>query len=779
MAPDEPSGARPGPVVLRIKLRYDDVEAMVHRFAPNVGKSGLFLPTKSLQAVGAEIKFELRLADDTPVLVGLGRVKAAKAPDPANPKAAFGMAIELMRVTRESREVILKMLERRKAMGLPEVAIPHPADLDAARRSEADSAIRDATNNAVPRVAITIDTAPVLATLVSAETGPVMTAPRRNTGPIAIAKSHVVAALDPEPPRKKRSAVSEVIERASGPILVASAVQVPGLDDDIDVGAVLARARALAGGDLDAELEALREMSAAPLEIGIEAASAELAKQLGGAAVRRDRSAKWAPPPATISAPIEVPALEAKGEPESEPKPEPEVGAKVEPVPDVDPERIASSDVIELRDSTPIIDVDPDPDDDAEPDDHHEVDADQIADEIHQLGDGDVEEVDHTQVARLPSVDAAAFDQHVFATEPAVTADLERSLEQHLADAEAEADDLGILAGAPPPAEPVDEDVEEEIHDFEILAEADEEDADLMTAHGEQDASGVHKIALAETVFASDEPLTAPAHAPALARARPQPAIVPPEEPIPGNAHIPARIRAQHRRVSGQHAIIRSTPVAPEPEPEPEPPPEPDPADEFANEYIDPDRRASMSDFASRLDLSDEFEAAPESPEQTPVFSDRPVSLSELDPQLGELDPRSVSAGHALAAFEDSDDDFEGDGGFTIAANLSADSIEFDPPTADRAGFPALHAFDESDVIEPQVLMDPPRRAKPAAAAGDSYDLENALEALDVDLDDLSIPVEPPLPAMQHPRQPRAERVVPRRATTDIPIDFDDDFDED
>jgi len=79
--------------VLRIKLRYDDVEAMITRFAPNVGKSGLFLPTKSLQPVGSEVKFELRLSNDTPVLLGLGRVKLTKPPDPDNPKASFGMAI--------------------------------------------------------------------------------------------------------------------------------------------------------------------------------------------------------------------------------------------------------------------------------------------------------------------------------------------------------------------------------------------------------------------------------------------------------------------------------------------------------------------------------------------------------------------------------------------------------------------------------------------------------------------------------------------------------------
>ena len=117
MASDDSSGVRPAPpIVLRIKLRYDDVEVMVQRFATNVGKSGLFLPTKSLQPIGAEIKFELRLADDTAVLVGLGRVKLAQPPDPNNPKATFGMAIDRKSDDRmwrrESRPVRRRALRR-------------------------------------------------------------------------------------------------------------------------------------------------------------------------------------------------------------------------------------------------------------------------------------------------------------------------------------------------------------------------------------------------------------------------------------------------------------------------------------------------------------------------------------------------------------------------------------------------------------------------------------------------------------------------------------------
>jgi len=814
MASDEPSGARPAPVVLRIKLRYDDVDAMVQRFAPNVGKSGLFLPTKSLQAVGAEVKFELRLADDTPVLVGLGRVKAAKPPDPANPKAAFGMAIELMRVTRESREVILKMLERRKTLGLPEVGIPLPADIDAARQL-VDTSVKEAAATAIPAAMTTIDSAPVLATPLTVESAAVLTAPRRNTGPLAIAKAHAVAPLEPEAPRRKRAPVSEVLERASGP--VAAAVHVPGLDDDVDVGAVIARARALAGGDLDAELEALREMSAAPIEIGIEAASAELAQQLGGAAVRRDRSARWAPPPATISAPALVAA-----EPVVEPVVEPiaavaSAAAVVEPVaveepaePIVDapsieataeaePERARSPEVIELRDSTPILDVEPDSEaEDGLDEAAHEVEPEQIADEIHQLLDADVEEVEHTQIGAMP-MPSEAFEQHVFATEPGGTADLERSLDQQLAEAEAEADDLGLASEAVAAEVPDDEEEEQEIDDFEILAEADAEDADLLTAHGEQEASGAR--------------MSAAPPAPEQHDPTPLPAPAPYEEFADERAHIPARIRAQQRRLSSQHPIVRPAPARIEPEPdEAEEPDEPEgdyapaagftPVPVFAPDVEftpipgpapEPESRPSLSDFAARLDLSDEFEAVPEA-ELEPPSSGR-LALSELDQALGELDPRSVSAGHALAGFDDEpasydprDEDYDSESAFTHAGVLPPASLDFDaPPVEPPAGFPPMHAFDASDVSAPvpKMLAHPPGRAARPGAAADSYDLETALEALDVDLDDLSIPHAKPEPAPAPAPAPRARRVsrvkpkraLPGRIETDIPINFDDDDD--
>ncbi len=765
MPPDPPGGTRPaGPVVLRIKLRYDNVEAMIDRFAPNVGKSGLFLPTKSLQPVGSEIKFELRLSNDTAVLLGLGRVKATKPPDPNNPKASFGMAIELMRVTKESRDLIMRMLERRKQLGLPDVALPLPADLDASRRGDlVETAIKDPASAPIP-------TAPIE----PAPSESLLTAPRRQSGPLAVQKAIQIAPLAPEAPRKRRPGLQELIDRASGPV---AAVIVPGLDHEmeVDIGAVLARARALAGGDLDGELEALREAQAAPIEIDVEAASAELARQLGGMAVRRGHAGaptSWAPPP-EIVAKVAVPEPEPVA-------PEP-VATQVEPAPIEEPvaqlvdEAIVAPEPADTVAETPKVHeavttigdhVPLDFDEPPRAEEEHEVEPEQIDDEIHQLGESDFEEVEHTQVGPI-------------ATTPAIQAELEHKLDEQLAEAEQESehDDLGIgeasghylrsKIGLPPaeiyesedeeeapapvaakaevtplPAEyqqdfihrfadePADElglqppiqgfeDEIQEIDDFEILAEADEEDADLLTASGEAEVSAHHALPQDPPDLAGDVPDGE--------------FTLPPENEL--NAEPPLR----------------------------------------------------ESDFAMRLDLGDDDDAAP----------------LELD--------LAASAGHALAGFDEDESSHH----FTPAQ-------EFDEPHAQfPTGFSPPGRFDQSDVIplaEPSAgrtkrssMSGPPPNVawddnssrnqwvQPPQPTSDEIDLESALEMLDVDLDDLAAQSAPVphaatelarsdspqrratiRPPSEHqlpkPRLPRGR--APRASTEDgVLIDFDDDDD--
>jgi hypothetical protein len=433
MAADDHSGARPaGPVVLRIKLRYDDVGAMVQRFASNVGKSGLFLPTKSIQPVGTEVKFELRLANDVPVLVGLGRVKHVRPQDPENPRAAFGMAIELMRVSREGRDVIIRMIERRRALGLPDVAIPLPEDIEAARRSEVETQPRSDTSAVVreamaqlasaapseqvlstaqpasgpvavakqprsagaaaaaaaeapapvavpaerPSTPIAVPAAERPSTLIAVPaaerrsapvavlaerpSAPLLTSPRAHSGAIPIAP------LAPEKSRPRRPRVEELIDKAaelSAPIIAA--LPPAELDMQVDLDQVLNRARALAGGELEVELAALCEAAAAPVEINVEAASAELARQLGGKPIaKRDRSgsSRWVPPPpvaelrAKTPVVIAEPAVQRRAVAEpSEPAPAPDFSTKARAETELAPSATIAEAVEVALDASPSI----------------------------------------------------------------------------------------------------------------------------------------------------------------------------------------------------------------------------------------------------------------------------------------------------------------------------------------------------------------------------------------------------------------------------------------
>ena len=102
---------------LRVKVRYPDVETFVERFAVNVGRSGLFIPTPTPKPIGSEVRFEVRLADDRAVLIGQGLVRWIREPAPERSRATTGMAIELQRVSRASRDVLMRMLQVRKRRG--------------------------------------------------------------------------------------------------------------------------------------------------------------------------------------------------------------------------------------------------------------------------------------------------------------------------------------------------------------------------------------------------------------------------------------------------------------------------------------------------------------------------------------------------------------------------------------------------------------------------------------------------------------------------------------
>jgi len=306
-------------VVLRIKVRYEEPTAFVERFAPYVGRAGLFLRSKVPKPVGTEVRFELRLADDRPVLVGMGVVRWAREPDPERPMQPAGMAIEFTRVTKESRGVILQMLELRRKLGLADGprGLPTPPDDDVVLTPASPA---PATGPGAPVPVAPYPPAPSAAIAVPAPYPPAPSA---------------ITPLAPHVERAKRPSPAELVAslaRAGAPPL-ADAFG----DEEIaeaDLSSAISRARKLAGSDVERELAQLLDDAAAPMEVTIDEASTKLASLLGTSPVARRRSDDsvrtqqrpvFAPPPkiATAITADLVAAAAAAASPAAAPTPDP------------------------------------------------------------------------------------------------------------------------------------------------------------------------------------------------------------------------------------------------------------------------------------------------------------------------------------------------------------------------------------------------------------------------------------------------------------------------
>jgi hypothetical protein len=408
--------------------------------------------------------------------------------------------------------------------------------------------------------------------------------------------------------------VSELIERASGPVAIAAARPgLLGLDDDVDVAAAIVRARALAGHGLDAELDALAEAAAAPVELSVEAASAELARHVGGHAVRRDRSARWVAPPVT------APPAASGPSPEGAPP-------------------LESGEHAALVNAT------------------EELPAAQLEShvgEVEPLDELDMDDAEYTDLGGIPEGGGVlGLSGRATATLPVAT---------HTEDADQPVEPAhGVLH------DPAHDLSLEELDDFEILAESEASEEELLAIDGE--------LGLL---------------------ADPPPAVAMP-------------------------------------------------------------RTMSELDFAARLDLGDDSDPH--------LRAARPARSG----YAAASDPHRDSAGHALAAFESGDDPLgdpddteahehsaartgvqpifepETSNSFTLAGVLT-DSLDLDAPSSSVQSIPTA-----AMPAEPAFLRDPPRPASRPRAAKlspslydtpvEDHELEHALEALDVDLDDLSIP---------------------------------------
>jgi molecular chaperone DnaK len=99
--------------LVRVRLKYPDLDSFAERFAPNVTRGGIFLASREPRPVGTLLRFEVSLMSGTPVLTGKGRVTWTKAFDPKEPSRPYGMGVQFTELDASSRAVLDRLLQKR------------------------------------------------------------------------------------------------------------------------------------------------------------------------------------------------------------------------------------------------------------------------------------------------------------------------------------------------------------------------------------------------------------------------------------------------------------------------------------------------------------------------------------------------------------------------------------------------------------------------------------------------------------------------------------------
>jgi uncharacterized protein (TIGR02266 family) len=101
--------------VVRVRLRYPDLDTFVEKYAPNVTRGGIFLASRTPRPVGEVLRFEVLLREGGPVLSGKGRVTWVKEFNPNEPHRPYGMGVQFVAVDPSTRPVLDRLLKKKEA----------------------------------------------------------------------------------------------------------------------------------------------------------------------------------------------------------------------------------------------------------------------------------------------------------------------------------------------------------------------------------------------------------------------------------------------------------------------------------------------------------------------------------------------------------------------------------------------------------------------------------------------------------------------------------------
>jgi hypothetical protein len=126
---------------LRIKLKYPDVEAFLHRYGPNITKTSVFIGTKSVKPVGTTVRFEFVLVNpsgEQPVFRGEGTVEMVREADAVAPGKPQGMSVKFERLFGDGAELVERAIKLRPRGQRGTIPPPPPPPVPTQRETSSE-----------------------------------------------------------------------------------------------------------------------------------------------------------------------------------------------------------------------------------------------------------------------------------------------------------------------------------------------------------------------------------------------------------------------------------------------------------------------------------------------------------------------------------------------------------------------------------------------------------------------------------------------------------------
>src|SRR5262252_5407154 len=110
MAQDTRKDPRAKVLTMTVRYKSATVDEFIEHHSHDVSRGGIFIKTPSPFLPGTLLKFEIRIADDKPMLQGVGRVVWKREPAGAGPDKPAGMGVKFIKVDEASRALIDRLV---------------------------------------------------------------------------------------------------------------------------------------------------------------------------------------------------------------------------------------------------------------------------------------------------------------------------------------------------------------------------------------------------------------------------------------------------------------------------------------------------------------------------------------------------------------------------------------------------------------------------------------------------------------------------------------------